>query len=388
MPYLMVEHSDVEGQTVLVRRAVTPGFGVSFAGTDIAAGETVLRRGELLTSRETGVLAAIGVDRVSVWRKPVVGILSTGDEIIEPGEPMRPGQVYDSNARVLADAVRELGAEPRLLGIVSDDMAQLRERVGAALADCDVLLLSGGTSKGTGDLSYRVVSELLNPGIVAHGVALKPGKPICLAATGGKPVVILPGFPTSAIFTFHEFVAPVIRELGGQPRQTRATVKARLAVKVNSEIGRTEYLLVGLRIATARPAHRTNDSGQNWQPQNWRPFPSAKDPDRSRRSATLMASSPSVGTKRSWRQTRRSTSSYWAAISNWPISWSWAAIASAWITSWAGSATAGCARSFWPSVRRPAWTPSGGGNAISRAATCWIRIRASTTDRFWARSWH
>ena len=243
---LMVEHSDVEGQTVLVRRAVTPGFGVSFAGTDIAAGEIVLRRDELLTSRETGVLAAIGVNRVSVWRKPVVGILSTGDEIIAPGEPMRPGQVYDSNARVLADAVRELGAEPRLLGIVSDDIGQLRERVSAALADCDVLLLSGGTSKSAGDLSYRVVSELLNPGIVAHGVALKPGKPICLAATGGKPVVILPGFPTSAIFTFHEFVAPVIRELGGQPRQTRAKVQARLAVKVNSEIGRTEYLLVGL----------------------------------------------------------------------------------------------------------------------------------------------
>ena len=200
------------------------------------------------------MLAAIGVDRVSVWRRPVVGILSTGDEIIEPGEPMRPGQIYDSNARVLADAVRELGAEPRLLGIVSDDMGQLRERVGAALADCDVLLLSGGTSKGTGDLSYRVVSELPDPGIVAHGVALKPGKPICLAATGGKPVVILPGFPTSAIFTFHEFVAPVIRELGGQPRQTRATVKARLAVKVNSEIGRTEYLLVGL-------AHRDGAAG-------------------------------------------------------------------------------------------------------------------------------
>src|SRR5580765_4840138 len=94
--------------------------------------------------------------------------------------------------------------------------------------------------------SYRVVAELNDPGIVAHGVALKPGKPICLAATGGRAVVVLPGFPTSAIFTFHEFVAPVIRLLGGGGSEERTVVKAKLAVKINSEIGRTEYLLVGL----------------------------------------------------------------------------------------------------------------------------------------------
>ena len=107
-------------------------------------------------------------------------------------------------------------------------------------------MLSGGTSKGAGDLSYRVVSELRDPGIVAHGVALKPGKPICLAVTSGKPVVILPGFPTSAIFTFHEFVAPVIRAYAGVPRDRRQTVSALLPMRVNSERGRTEYLLVGL----------------------------------------------------------------------------------------------------------------------------------------------
>jgi putative molybdopterin biosynthesis protein len=106
--------------------------------------------------------------------------------------------------------------------------------------------LSGGTSKGQGDLSYRIVSELGDPGIVAHGVALKPGKPICLAATSGKPVVVLPGFPTSAIFTFHEFVAPVIRRLAGRAAESPSVVQARLAVKANSDIGRTEYLLVGL----------------------------------------------------------------------------------------------------------------------------------------------
>jgi putative molybdopterin biosynthesis protein len=159
---------------------------------------------------------------------------------------MQPARVYDSNAQVLADAVRELGGEPRRLGIVVDDIERLRTKLREALADADAVLLSGGTSKGAGDVSYRVVSELTDPGIVAHGVALKPGKPICLAATGGKPVVVLPGFPTSAIFTFHEFVAPVLSAMAGRGLEERSAVPARLAVKVNSEIGRTEYLLVGL----------------------------------------------------------------------------------------------------------------------------------------------
>jgi putative molybdopterin biosynthesis protein len=243
---VMIEHADTHGHEVHVARAVTAGSGVSFAGTDMTAGETVLRRGHVLTSRDTGVLAAIGVAALDVWRKPIVAILSTGNEIIAPGEPMQPAKVYDSNGQVLADAVRELGGDPRRLGITPDDMVALRARVRHALEFADVVLLSGGTSKGTGDVSYRVVAELEEPGIVAHGVALKPGKPICLAATGGRAVVVLPGFPTSAIFTFHEFVAPVIRLLAGRGAAERTVVPATLAVKVNSEIGRTEYLLVGL----------------------------------------------------------------------------------------------------------------------------------------------
>ena len=243
---VMVEHTDSEGGRLIVRRAVTPGSGVAWAGTDICTGQTVLRRGTVLSSRETGVLAAIGVAEVAVWRRPRVGVMSTGDELIAPGEPMRPGMVYDSNARIIADAIDELGAEPLALGIVRDDVDRLRQSLRRALDECDMVLLSGGTSKGAGDLSYHVVRELNGPGIVAHGVALKPGKPICLAATAGKPVVVLPGFPTSAIFTFHEFVAPVIRLLAGRPAEDRKTVSARMAVRVNSEIGRTEYLLVGL----------------------------------------------------------------------------------------------------------------------------------------------
>jgi putative molybdopterin biosynthesis protein len=244
---LPVEFTDLEdgGASVVVRRERVPGAAVSFAGTDIGSGETVLFAGTRLTSRETGVIAAIGRDRVMVVRRPRVAILSTGDEIVQPGEAMRPGLVYDSNGRILADAVHELGAEPEFLGAFRDDVAAVRSALARGLERADVVLLSGGTSKGEGDLNSRVVAEL-EPGIVVHGVALKPGKPICLGASGRRPVVILPGFPTSAVFTFHEFVAPVIRALAGEAEGRRESVRARLALKTVSERGRLEYLLVGL----------------------------------------------------------------------------------------------------------------------------------------------
>jgi len=230
---------------VVIRASRVPGAAVSFAGTDMGRGETVLFAGTRLSSRETGVLAAIGRDAVEVVRRPKIAILSTGDEIVQPGEAMRPGLVYDSNGRILADAVSELGGDPVFHGAFRDDLPALRAAVAAALDDADLVLLSGGTSKGEGDLNALVIGEL-DPGIVVHGVALKPGKPICLAAAGRKPVVILPGFPTSAIFTFHEFVAPLIRELAGLPREARETRSARIAIKTQSERGRLEFLLVGL----------------------------------------------------------------------------------------------------------------------------------------------
>jgi len=243
---VMVESAEERDGRVEIRRAVTAGFGISWAGTDISVGETVLRAGTLLSSRETGVLAALGECHVEVFRQPRVTIISTGNEIVAPGESMRPAGVFDSNSQVLCDAVKELGGLPQFAGIVRDDATALRRILAKAIQQSDLVLMSGGTSKGEGDLCYRAVAELKDPGIVVHGVALKPGKPICMAVTAGKPVVVLPGFPTSAIFTFHEFVAPVLRRFGGRREEPQETLTARLAVRVNSEIGRTEYLLVGL----------------------------------------------------------------------------------------------------------------------------------------------
>lgn len=243
---VMVEYTRVdESGMLLVERPAAPGDAITFAGTDIARGETVVRGRQVLSSREIGVLAAIGLDSVAVIRKPRVAIISTGDEIIPPGAAWSHGAVYDSNAAILAAAIVELGGEPDVLGCIADDEPRLTAAVEAALGH-DLVLLSGGTSKGAGDLSYRVVSALPDPGIVVHGVALKPGKPICLAVAGETPVVILPGFPTSAVFTFYEFVAPVIRRLAGRADQSPTLQSASLPMRVNSEKGRTEYLLVSL----------------------------------------------------------------------------------------------------------------------------------------------
>ena len=251
---VMIEHTemastkaDEEDAAARLRvfHSAASGQAVTFAGTDIARGETVLRFGQVLTSREIGVLAALGLTAVEVWKKPRVAIVSTGNEIVAPGEELPTGSVYDSNAAILSAAVSELGCEPVSLGTVRDDVDRLREIIRSA-DDCDAIVLSGGTSKGAGDLSYQVVSEFTDPGIVAHGVALKPGKPICLAVSSGRPIVVLPGFPTSAVFTFHEFVAPVLREMAGLAPENRQTVNATLPIRMNSERGRTEYSLVSL----------------------------------------------------------------------------------------------------------------------------------------------
>jgi putative molybdopterin biosynthesis protein len=175
-----------------------------------------------------------------------VAVLSTGDELVAPGETLPPAGVYDSNGAIIAAAVGEAGGSPVPYGAVPDDEVALDRAVRKALAEADMVVVSGGTSKGAGDLSHRIVARLGTPGILVHGVALKPGKPLCLAVIDGKPLIVLPGFPTSAIFTFHSFVAPVIRARAGLPAEAAATVTARVPVRIASELGREEFVLVSL----------------------------------------------------------------------------------------------------------------------------------------------
>ena len=245
---VMIEHTELieSVPAIELKRAATPGQFISYAGSDIARGETLLRQGQVIGSREIGMLAACGLAEVDVVQRPKVAVLSTGDELVELGGELRPGGVYDSNGAILAAAIAEAGGEPRSYGAFPDDPVILEQAVRRALDECDMVVLSGGTSKGAGDLSHRVVSKLGEPGILVHGVALKPGKPLCLAVAGGKPIAVLPGFPTSAIFTFHAFVAPVIRARAGLPPEAAKTIEATVPLRIASELGRKEFVLVSL----------------------------------------------------------------------------------------------------------------------------------------------
>ncbi|WP_271899267.1 molybdopterin biosynthesis protein [Candidatus Phyllobacterium onerii] len=244
---VMIEHTQPEGEsTIQVGRTASPGQFVSYAGSDIARGEVLLRARTVIGSREVGMLAACGIARVPVVRKPKVAIISTGDELVEPGQSLRPASIYDTNGPIVSAAVSENGGVPWFAGLFADDEVELEAGMRAALTDSDMLVLSGGTSKGAGDVSHRILSRLGKPGVIAHGVALKPGKPLCLAVCDGKPVVILPGFPTSAMFTFHDMIVPVLRRMAGLPPRADTRVQARAPVRIGSELGRAEFVMVSL----------------------------------------------------------------------------------------------------------------------------------------------
>jgi putative molybdopterin biosynthesis protein len=246
---VMVEQTELieDGEPRIgIQRAVAPGQFISYAGSDIARGETLLRKGTRIGSREIGMLAACGLGQVEVVRKPRVAVISTGDELVPLGQSLKSAGIYDSNGAIIAAAITEAGGEPIAFGAIPDDATALDQAVRKALSQSDMVVVSAGTSKGAGDLSYQIVSKLGAPGILVHGVALKPGKPLCLGVIGKTPLVVLPGFPTSAIFTFHAFVAPVIRALTGLPPEAIETIQARVPVRIASELGRKEFVLVSL----------------------------------------------------------------------------------------------------------------------------------------------
>jgi len=243
---VMVEYTRRVNSAIQVFRPVVPGENISAAGSDIMAGELVLRKGETITPREIGVLAALGVVEVGVFRKPRVAILSTGNELVPAGAALSYGKVYDINASAIAASVVECGGEPVILGIVPDDAAIMEKKLRQAIQEAHIVLTSGSTSAGAGDLVYRIIDNLGGPGVLVHGISVKPGKPALVAVVDGKPLIGLPGYPTSALMIFHALVAPVLRAMSGSARRATVVLDAKLASKTMSARGRRELLPVHL----------------------------------------------------------------------------------------------------------------------------------------------
>jgi len=245
---VMVEHTEFLAEDeVGIRRPVSPGDNVVQRGEDCPAGGELLPAGQLIRAQEAAFLQSAGVLTVPVFRRPRVAIISTGDELVEPEVEPAPGQIRESNAAALAALVRRDGGEPRYLGLARDQEEDIRQRLQQGMQD-DVVLISGGSSVGARDLTARLISELGAPGILVHGVKLRPGKPTILAVAGDVPVVGLPGHPVSAQVTYGLFVTPLLRQLQGLPPEPpfRPTVRARMTKNVASAPGRTDCVRVRL----------------------------------------------------------------------------------------------------------------------------------------------
>jgi molybdenum cofactor synthesis domain-containing protein len=249
---VMVEYSSEENGTVLIFRPVTVGENILKAGSDILKGERVLRTKRKLGTREIGVLASVGKKEVPVC-KLQIGIISTGDELVCPGEKLDAGRVYDVNSYTLYAGIKELGASPLLYGIVKDNEAVMKKLLETAASECDLILASGSTSSGAGDIMYQLIDEMGET--LAHGINIKPGKPVVIGVIKGVPIIGLPGNPTSALMIFNEFVAPLIRKALGGDSELKKIENGIMGTEFRSE-GRQQLLPVGLIRGRVYPADK------------------------------------------------------------------------------------------------------------------------------------
>ena len=245
---VMVEHTQyARSGEVEVLRAAAPGENLLLAGEDVCVGQEILPAGLRLRPAEIGGLLALGQVRVSVVRRPRVGILSSGDEVVPPEQTPGPGQVRDINSYTLSALVEECGGEPHRYGILPDRAGALDEVLRKALAECDLVVITAGSSASTRDLTAAAVDGLGPPGVLVHGVHVRPGKPTILGVCAGKAVVGLPGNPVSALVVARLFVRPLLeRHLGLNGPQVRQSLSARLALNLPSQAGREDYVPVRL----------------------------------------------------------------------------------------------------------------------------------------------
>ena len=229
-----------------ISRAVADGENVIRVGEDVAQGSLVLPKGTLIRPAVVGGLMALGITSVRVVRKVRVGLISTGDEVIDPGQTPRPGQVRDINSYTLAALIEKSGGAAIRYGIVSDQFEALEAAAAKALSECDVVIVTAGSSASTRDMTADVIRSLGEPGVLVHGINTRPGKPTILGVCRSKAVIGLPGNPVSALVNGYLFVVPVIEKLLGALSKPKATVQARLTVNLPSQAGREDWWPVKL----------------------------------------------------------------------------------------------------------------------------------------------
>ena len=252
------DNPDLASDEVEILTSVTPSQDIGKKGSDVQAGQVILEKNKLLNPPKIGVIAAQGIDTVEVYKKPVVGVISTGNELLTNQEEIKPGKIYDVNSEMIKAGVESCGAEGRTLGIVKDVYDDLKAKITESLKECDILLCSGGTSAGVGDNIRQILDEIGT--VYIHGITVQPGKPTILGVVDGKIVIGLPGNPVSAIVIFNVFVAPSIKKLAGfVDEQPHKTIKGKLARRIHSPIGRMQYQLVRVEDGIVYPIFK--DSG-------------------------------------------------------------------------------------------------------------------------------
>ena len=236
---VMIEYTEDYGDgTIGISKSAAPGQNMIFRGDDVFPGKVILQKGRVLSSQDIGALAAIGRVQVPVVKKLTVGVISTGDELVPPDAVPGPGQVRDVNSPMLEAMLSAFGVNVINYGIVIDDEALLSEMTAKAAAQCDAVLLSGGSSVGVKDAACRIIQSMGQ--LLLHGIAMKPGKPTILGKAGTKPLVGLPGHPVAAYFVTKLFVLPLLGRMTGRD-MTAYTVTARLTESVSANHGRAQY---------------------------------------------------------------------------------------------------------------------------------------------------
>ncbi|MBM7624536.1 gephyrin-like molybdotransferase Glp [Sporohalobacter salinus] len=240
---VMIERVETKADEVKVYTSVSPGANIVRKGSDILQGEVVVSAGHCLRPQDIGALAGLGITEIEAYKKPKVGIISTGNELISLGEELNPSQTRDINTYSLTSLVEELGAIPIQGGIIEDSNKALKQAVDELAPQVDFLLISGGSSVGARDVTYEVLEELGTEDVLIHGIAIKPGKPTLFTMLDELPVYGLPGHPVSVMVTFNKFVAPYINQKMGVIKPP-STVKAEFSQNISSDPGREDYLRV------------------------------------------------------------------------------------------------------------------------------------------------